>query len=95
MSISEFESDVKRISFFGRLVEKDAPPRQLINSVIIIYNLFGFGAIQLAEFKLTEGAFSIFKTISILLNRIVGEIPEEHEWLTKEIFKNEPSSKAI
>lgn len=86
VSLVEFETDIKRFSMFSRLVDKeDIPTRLLINSIIIIYNMFGSGARSLAEYKMSEKAFSLFESISIVLNKQIGELPKEHEWILKEI----------
>ena len=85
MSIAEFESDLRRFSIFGRLVEKEErQTRLIINTVVILFNMFGNGTLALAQYKLSPESYAVFESIAKALNREFGEIPEEHSWITKE-----------
>lgn len=72
--LSEFEADYKRIKYIKRLIGRykltgELKDRNILNHVIIFYNVFGIeAATRLLFFKIDEKDYDILKTFLTFLN---------------------------
>lgn len=100
--LSEFEADFKRVKYIKRLIRRyratgDLKERNILNHIIVFYNVFGIpAATRLLFFKLETKDYDVLKTFLTALNympRIVegirgvdisnSEIPLHNDVLTK------------
>lgn len=80
-SVSEFDSDLKRIIYIKRLLKKyiktgDLAERLILNHLILLYNVFEptTAVNKMLFLKLDENCYSAIKTFLTYLNRMPIEI---------------------
>jgi hypothetical protein len=80
-SITEFNSDLKRIIYIKRLIKKykksgELAERLILNHLILLYNVFEPTAAvnKMLFFKLDKDCYSALKTFLVYLNRMPTEI---------------------
>lgn len=80
-SVSEFNSDLKRIIYIKRLLKKyvksgDLAERLILNHLILLYNVFEptIAVNKMLFFKINPECYSGLKTFLIYLNRMSDEI---------------------
>lgn len=80
-SITEFNSDLKRIIYIKRLLKKykkngELAERLILNHLILLYNVFEptFAVNKMLFFKLDKDCYSALKTFLVYLNRMPMEI---------------------
>lgn len=78
---SEFNSDLKRITYIKRLLKKykksgELAERLILNHLILLFNVFGptIAVNQMIFFKLEIEYYSALKTFLVYLNRMSEEI---------------------
>lgn len=76
VDIREFQEDMKRLSRLNRYLSKieDWSPsicRQILNSLIIIYNIFEVGASDLLEYKISDVNKPKLRALQIVIGRQV------------------------
>jgi hypothetical protein len=80
-SIGEFEEDLKRFQYlkklFTRYKENDELRENLIiNHLIILFNVFGDGAVRMLFHKTEKINWSVLTTFLVYLNRMPDRIDE-------------------
>jgi hypothetical protein len=80
-SITEFNSDLKRIIYIKRLLKKykksgELAERLILNHLILLYNVFEptIAVNKMLFFKLDDNCYSALKTFLVYLNRMPTEI---------------------
>lgn len=79
--MSEFESDFKRVKYIKRLfgrfrISGDLKDRNILNHIIVFYNVFGIpAATRLLFFKIDDKDHDLLKTFLVFLNFMPVEIP--------------------
>lgn len=98
-SITEFNSDLKRITYIKRLLKKYKKTgilseRLILNHLILLYNVFEpTNAVnQMLFFKIHKDYYSNLKTFLVYLNRMPNEIQINN---TKVISSNIPVNMEI
>jgi len=78
--MSEFDSDIKRVKYVKRLLNKylqsgDLKERLILNHIIILSNVFGADfTTRMLFFKLEEEYYSLIKTFLLYLNMMPERI---------------------
>jgi hypothetical protein len=78
--MSEFESDFKRVKYIKRLfgrfrVSGELRERNILNHIIVFYNVFGIpAATRLLFFKIDEKDHDLLKTFLVFLSYMPAEI---------------------
>lgn len=78
--MSEFESDFKRVKYIKRLFGRfrasgDLKERNILNHIIVFYNVFGIpAATRLLFFKIDEKDHDLLKTFLVYLSFMPSEI---------------------
>ncbi len=72
---SEFKEDLNRIRYVRRTIRAylksgDLKHRQLMNHLIILYNVFNASATRMLFFHTTQDEWSVLKTFLVFLNRM-------------------------
>lgn len=80
-SMTEFNSDLKRIIYIKRLLKKykksgELAERLILNHLILLYNVFEptIAVNKMLFFKLDDNCYSALKTFLVYLNRMPMEI---------------------
>jgi hypothetical protein len=80
-SMTEFNSDLKRIIYIKRLLKKykksgELAERLILNHLILLYNVFEptIAVNKMLFFKLDDNCYSALKTFLVYLNRMPTEI---------------------
>jgi len=79
--MSEFESDFKRVKYIKRLFGRfrasgDLKERNILNHIIVFYNVFGIpAATRLLFFKIDERDHDLLKTFLVFLNFMPSAVP--------------------
>lgn len=78
--MSEFESDFKRVKYIKRLFGRfrasgDLKERNILNHIIVFYNVFGIpAATRLLFFKIDERDHDLLKTFLVYLSFMPAEV---------------------
>lgn len=78
--MSEFESDFKRVKYIKRLFGRfrasgDLKERNILNHIIVFYNVFGIpAATRLLFFKIDEKDHDLLKTFLVYLSFMPSEV---------------------
>jgi hypothetical protein len=78
--MSEFESDFKRVKYIKRLFGRfrasgDLKERNILNHIIVFYNVFGIpAATRLLFFKIDERDHDLLKTFLVYLSFMPSEV---------------------
>lgn len=84
VDIKEFQDDVKRFNLLNRYLSniEDWQPktyRRVINSVIILYNLFGEATNKLLRYKLVQDNIPRVISISAHINKLTNDLGLEEQ----------------
>lgn len=74
-SLDEFQDDIKKFVYILSLVnryksKKDVNERLLLNHIIVVFNVFGLGAVELLYYKIPETLWPIIETYMYFLQKI-------------------------
>ena len=79
--MSEFESDFKRVKYIKRLFGRfrasgDLKERNILNHIIVFYNVFGIpAATRILFFKIDEKDHDLLKTFLVFLSYMPSDVP--------------------
>lgn len=79
-SLKEFEEDLLRFKYLNRLLNKynieDSSERLILNHIIVIYNCFGDGTLNMLLFRVSKENWDTLFSFLVFLDRVPDYIPE-------------------
>lgn len=80
-SLVEFDEDIKKFLYLKKLLlryvkDGDLRERMILNHIIILYNIFGTGALSLLFFKIDAECYPALITFLVYLQRMPSEVPD-------------------